>query len=732
MAVKLDLNKAYDRVCWDFLFCVMEKMGFDGKWISWVKQCVCTVKYSIVVNGGQVCEVVPERGLRQGDPLSPYLFLMVADVFSVLMHKAVMNKSIGGVRMKKRCPIVSQLLFADDSLVFLEAAPQSCLNFMELTSAFGKASGLSLNAQKSSVFFSPNTRNDLKDSLKSIMGMKEMEGDSKYLGLPVCWGRSKKASLGYLRDRIMKKAQGWGNLQLNHAGKEVLIKSVAQPIPMYTFMCFKVPKSICSCLDSTLSNFWWGKSSRGRKMHWGAWNKLTMQKSMGGLGFKDFESFNVALLAKQFWRLNTHQNSLWARILKGLYFPSKTCMEAERGSTPSWVWCSLLEGRSLIKEGTQWNVVNGESIQFWDDQWVPGIVGGKVSVLDNHLKEPLKVADFIDPLTKEWNRVKLKKCIPEAEVQAVCKIPISCSSFPDRFIWRHTKTGEYTVKSGYAQRRLNLLKVNPALPSCSFTPSGRMWNKLWSIPTAPKVRMFMWKVVRNWVACRENLFRRKCSPNPTCQICNDASESIEHLLFHCPWSKAVWFGSGKAFWVFHNEIRAVDKWMEDILCGCLSKETSKEVVGDIFQICWAIWKARNNFVFNSRKPVPEEVIEQARKASMDYLQVVCHQRERGLSRPSRLERWSPPPPSAIKFNCDGAFKSSRSLAAFGIIARDCGGSAHVWRCGRTTVSSALSIEAWALRIACKVAIEENYQNVVFESDCKTLISCLTDGKSQCP
>ncbi|KAF7148704.1 hypothetical protein RHSIM_Rhsim03G0167500 [Rhododendron simsii] len=95
LAVKLDLNKAYDRVCWDFLFQVMEKMGFEGKWIAWVKQCVCTVKYSIMVNGGQVCEINPKRGLRQGDPLSPYLFLMVADVFSILMKKAVLNKSIG-------------------------------------------------------------------------------------------------------------------------------------------------------------------------------------------------------------------------------------------------------------------------------------------------------------------------------------------------------------------------------------------------------------------------------------------------------------------------------------------------------------------------------------------------------------------------------------------------------------------------------------------------------------
>lgn len=117
--------------------------------------------------------------------------------------------------------------------------------------------------------FHPNTRNSLKDEIKSILGMAEMEGDAKYLGLSLFWGKSKKESLGYISDRIIKKVQGWGNKELNHAGKDVLIKSVLQPIPMYTFMCFKVPKSFCSRLDTTISQFWWGKIDSGSKIHWG-------------------------------------------------------------------------------------------------------------------------------------------------------------------------------------------------------------------------------------------------------------------------------------------------------------------------------------------------------------------------------------------------------------------------------------------------------------------------------
>lgn len=129
VAVKVDLNKAYDRICWDFLFQVMERMGFSAVWINWIKECASTVKYSINANGEQICNVIPSRGIRQGDPISPYLFLIAANVLSIMINKAVSNKSLVGVRMRKKCPMVSHLLFADDSLIFLEADPRYCTNF---------------------------------------------------------------------------------------------------------------------------------------------------------------------------------------------------------------------------------------------------------------------------------------------------------------------------------------------------------------------------------------------------------------------------------------------------------------------------------------------------------------------------------------------------------------------------------------------------------------------------
>lgn len=188
--------------------------------------------------------------------------------------------------------------------------------------------------------------------------MEEMEPKAKYLGLPTVWGRSKKESLSFIEDRITGKIQSWGDSQLNHAGKEVLIKSVIQTMPVYPFMCFKAPHSLCSRLNSAISKFWWRNNDTGNGIHWGAWNKLNVPKGDGGLGFKDFATFNDALLARQFWRINENPKALWARVLKGIYFADNNCWEACRGCSPSWIWCSLLEGNYCRKEcdGT-WGMV---------------------------------------------------------------------------------------------------------------------------------------------------------------------------------------------------------------------------------------------------------------------------------------------------------------------------------------------------------------------------------------
>ncbi|BFG21593.1 hypothetical protein CerSpe_078670 [Prunus speciosa] len=142
------MNMAYDRIEWDFLFVLMEKMGFASNWIRLVKACLTTVSFAVIVNGRPGRSFKPSRGLRQGDPLSPYLFLLVSEALSMNLTKAVSNGEISGIRIARRCPILSHLFFADDSLFFVKADVLNCRNLKGVLDSCCLASGQCINYQK--------------------------------------------------------------------------------------------------------------------------------------------------------------------------------------------------------------------------------------------------------------------------------------------------------------------------------------------------------------------------------------------------------------------------------------------------------------------------------------------------------------------------------------------------------------------------------------------------------
>jgi hypothetical protein len=187
----------------------------------------------------------------------------------------------------------------------------------------------------------------------------------RYLGMPSDVGTSVSGAFKYLKDRVWKRVQGWLELLLSMAGKEVLIKAVAQAIPTYSMACFRLPRGLCQHINSLLRNFWWGSKEGKRRTCWVAWDDMTMPKHMGGLGFRDIELFNLALLAKQAWRLIHEPSSLSAWILKAVYFPNKDFLEAELGASPSKIWRSILDGRQVLKLGMIKRIGTGEDTHIW-------------------------------------------------------------------------------------------------------------------------------------------------------------------------------------------------------------------------------------------------------------------------------------------------------------------------------------------------------------------------------
>jgi hypothetical protein len=255
--LKLDMTKAYDKIEWDYLEGCLLKMGFCAKWVHWIMQCVTTVTFKIKFNEESLPEFAPTRGIRQGDPLSPYLFILVANSLSTLMGKALQEGNIKGIKLNRSCPTLTHLLFADDSVFFLDGSLQECQNIATVINQYCYASGQAVNLNKSGIFFSKDCPPSLKENMKRELRVPKLERTGKYLGLPSDLGASKKQMFGWILNRINIKLEGWKERLISKAGKEILLKSVVQAVPQYVMSVFKIPVSICKAIEKKIANFWW-------------------------------------------------------------------------------------------------------------------------------------------------------------------------------------------------------------------------------------------------------------------------------------------------------------------------------------------------------------------------------------------------------------------------------------------------------------------------------------------
>jgi hypothetical protein len=397
MAAKLDMSKAYDRVEWGYLEAIMVKMGFHERWVSLIMNCLTSVRYAVLFNGSTAETFLPTRGIRQGDPLSPYLFLLCAEGLTALLCKANLDFSLRGIAVCRNGPRVTHLMFADDCMLFFRANIEECQVVIDILSQYEEASGQKLNNDKTSIFYSSNTPHDTRIAIGNLLGAPNSNSIERYLGLPPFLGRSKIKAFEDLSTKVWKKLKGWKEKLLSQAGKEILIKAVTQALPVYAMSCFQIPDGICASINSMNSNFWWGQRNKERRMHWKKWETMCLSKKEGGMGFKNLKLFNQALLAKQCWRLLHNPNTLIGQIFKARYFPSSSFMEASIPNHSSFTWRSIAQARKVITMGSRWCVGDGESISIWNDKWIPTNGGQKVISPMSRLQENAKVRELFTP-----------------------------------------------------------------------------------------------------------------------------------------------------------------------------------------------------------------------------------------------------------------------------------------------------------------------------------------------
>ncbi|XP_059441970.1 uncharacterized protein LOC132174312 [Corylus avellana] len=329
MAVKLDMSKAYDRVEWNFLEAIMCRMGFATKWIHLMRMCVTTVSYAVVINGSPCGHIIPKRGLRQGDTISPYLFLICAEALSALLSTGTEVGLLTGVPTSRRGSRLSHLFFADDSLLFCRATIEQWNCLTNALKAYEDALGQRLNNVKTSIYFSKNTSLVDREAILAASGIPASQSIDAYLGLPSMVGKSRTTAFRGVIDKVWKRLQDWKIKFLSRVGKEILLKAVIQAIPLYCMSVFLFPKGLCREINSLMKKFWWGNQANGSRVHWMNWETMGRSKNSGGMGFRDFHSFNKALLAKQCWRLWQYPESLIGQIMKAKYFPNTTILDAQ-------------------------------------------------------------------------------------------------------------------------------------------------------------------------------------------------------------------------------------------------------------------------------------------------------------------------------------------------------------------------------------------------------------------
>lgn len=233
----------------------MDRMRFDSRWVSLVLKCVSTVSYAVSINSKMGKFFQPSKGLRQGGPLSPFLFLLCSEGLSSLMRLVVQENRIQGAKASRRGSIISHLLFVDDCMLFGEASDDGVRVLKEILQEYEICSSQCVNYEKSTVMYSSNTPEVRRTMLSNLLRVRYSNNLEKYLGLPNMVGRRKRVAFQNFTDRFKKQMARWNMKFLLQRGKEVYIKSVLQAILTYSMACFLLSKSFYGDLNSIMARF---------------------------------------------------------------------------------------------------------------------------------------------------------------------------------------------------------------------------------------------------------------------------------------------------------------------------------------------------------------------------------------------------------------------------------------------------------------------------------------------
>ncbi|XP_058776331.1 uncharacterized protein LOC131650640 [Vicia villosa] len=362
-------------------------------------------------------------------------------------------------------------------------------HLMELLKTYATASGQEINLAKSEVFFSRNLSVPAQEDIAKIMGVRHVLGTGSYLGLPSMIGRSKKETFAFIKDRIWKRINSWSGRALSKAGKEVMIKSVLQSIPAYIMSVYIIPDEVVDDIEKMLNSFWWGGGNNNKGIQWLAWEKLSYSKRDGGLGFKDFRAFNLAMVAKQGWNFLTKPHSLVSKIFKARYFPNSSFLDANVGSNPSFLWRSLWKAKDVLRLGCRWSIGDGSQIRVVNEPWIRGCKNACLGGPYTQGVYNLYVQDLLLPNTKQWNILVVESLFDNVVAKEILSVPLVEDVVVNGLVWSAENSENYSVRSGYRLWRNSIASRS----NCKVVGN---WEDLWNIMAPPRVKLGVFAVRR--------------------------------------------------------------------------------------------------------------------------------------------------------------------------------------------------------------------------------------------
>lgn len=504
--LKIDLAKAFDRIEWSCIILAFARKGLPGHFIKLVLACISSPTFSVIINGQSYAKFTSSRGIRQGCPLSPYLFVLAVNELSLKLQDALQANHLTGIVLGSNCPPVHSLMFADDLILCGKGNVHEVQTISNILNRFCQNSGQIPNWNKSGILFSKNVPIQDQGNIKRIFPAPNIDNSFIHLGHPLILpAKDRSASYAFIYDKFKSKLFNYKANRLSHAARLTLIKSVFGSIPVYYMSNILFSRKFLTKLTAIIRNFWWigiQEDQTTKSLCLRAWADICTDKKVGGLGIRNLQAINQGLILSAAWRLAKEPHSQLAQILRAKYHHDTSIWRAKSNVPKSTFWTSVLKVRPLLVSAIAYQIVD-DSSSVWSTPWFHGWEGiyDNLIIQQQPFTYPAQVKDLWIPGQKRWNANLINSLFSPAVADSILQTPIITAAGQDILVWKLTPAGQFSPKSAY-RHCFNNLQLPPRqrpkmVPPHIIALLNQMWKEK---QMAPHVQTFAWRLLRNSLA----------------------------------------------------------------------------------------------------------------------------------------------------------------------------------------------------------------------------------------